>query len=271
MNRGSVGRAAAAVIQGAAALPLVLMWPAAAQAQWEDYPPQERYALRIEYREFRPTLTGEVVHGSGEVEGTLVDLTDDLGIEDERTFEVRAALQIRRGHKLRLSYTPLDYAGEVPEASRNFTYGGTEYERFDRVASTFKGGYYGASYEWDFIKGPRGYLGAVLGARLLDIDAVVAAPDRGLREVDTLRTPVPALGLASRLYAGRLSIEAEVVGFSMGDRGSLWEFETSARAHVSDRLAVQGGYRRIKIKGEDGGDTGDITVKGWQFGLELSL
>jgi hypothetical protein len=247
------------------------MCPGAVLAQFEDYPPQERYVLRIEYREFRPSLTGEVLHGSGDIEGTLVDLTDDLGIEDERTFEVRTAIQLRRGHKVRLSYTPLDYAGEVPEARRDFTYGGTEYRRFDRVASSFKGGYYGASYEWDFIKGPRGYLGAVLGARLLDIDAVVAAPDKGLREVDTLRTPAPALGLASRLYAGRLSIEGEVVGFSLGDRGSLWEFEGSGRVHVSDRLAVMGGYRRIKIQGEDGADTGDITVKGWQFGLELSL
>lgn len=252
----------------ACALTLPLMWPAAAEAQFEEYPSQEGYVLRVEYREFRPTLTGEVVHGS---EGTPVDLEDDLGIEDERAFEVRGAIQFRRGHKLRLSYTPLDYAGQVDEARRNFTYGATEFERFDRLASTFKGGYYAASYEWDFIKGPRGYLGAVLGARMLDVDAVVAAPDRGLREVDTLRVPVPALGLATRLYTGRVSVEGEVTGFSMGDRGSLWEFETSARVHVSDRLAAMGGYRRVKIKGEDGADTGEITIKGWQFGLELSL
>jgi hypothetical protein len=255
----------------AAALPLLLLWPSGAAAQFEEYPTQEGYTLRVEYREFRPTLTGEVIHGSGGVEGTAVDLEDDLGVEDERAFELRGAIQLRRGHKLRLSYTPLDYAGEVEEARRDFTYGATEYERFDRLASTFKGAYYGASYEWDFIKGARGFLGATLGARMLDIDAVVAAPDRGLREVDTLRTPVPALGLVTRLYSGRLSIEGEVAGFTMGDRGSLLEFEASARIHVSDRLAAMGGYRRIKIEGEDGADTGDVTFKGWQFGLELSL
>jgi hypothetical protein len=262
---------ATAVLRPGAALPLLLLGPASAQAQIEDYPSQERYVVRLEYREFRPGLDGEITHGSGATDGTPVDLDRDLAIGDKRTFELRGAIQIRRGHKIRGSYTPLDYAGEVPEARRTFTYGGTEYQRFDRVLSTFKGGYYGASYEWDFVRGSRGYLGAVLGARMLDIDAVVAAPERGLREFDTLRTPVPVLGGATRLYAGRVSLEGELVGFTLGSKGKVWELETSARMHISDRLAVQGGYRRISIKGEDGADSGEIKFKGWQFGLELSL
>jgi hypothetical protein len=81
----------------------------------------------------------------------------------------------------------------------------------------------------------------------------------------------PALGLATRLYTGRTSVESELVGFSLGDRGSVWEFELSARIHVSDRLAAMGGYRRISLKGADDEDDGDIKIKGWQFGLELSL
>jgi hypothetical protein len=261
---------ATAAVRPGAALSLLLLGPAA-YAQIEDYPSQERYVIRVEYREFRPGLDGEITHGSSTLEGTPVDLDRDLGVSDKRTFEVRGAIQIRRGHKIRGSYTPLDYSGEVAEARRDFNYGSTEYRRFDRVLSTFKGGYYGASYEWDFIRGSRGYLGAVAGARVLDIDAVVAAPERGLREVDTLRTPIPVLGGAARVYTGRVSLEGELVGFSLGNRGSVWEFETSARVHVSDRLAVQGGYRRISINGEDGADNGDIKVKGWQFGLELSL
>jgi hypothetical protein len=247
------------------------LWPAVAQAQIEDYPSQEKYHLRVEYREFRPGLDAEIVHGSADKEGTPLDLTRDLGVEDERTFEVRGAIQFKLGHKLRGSYTPLDYDGEMEESRKNFTYGDTDFARFDRVVSSFKGAYYAVSYEWDFVRGSRGYLGALLGARLLDMDSVVAAPERGQREVDTVRTPVPALGLAGRAYAGRLSIEGEFSGFSMGNRGSVWEFEASGRMHVSDRLAVQGGYRRLSIQGEDGRDTGDIKIQGWQFGLELSL
>lgn len=255
----------------AAALPLLFLGTAPAQAQIEDYPTQEKYHLRVEYREYRPGLQAEVVNGTPDKDGTPLDLTDDLGVEDDRTFEIRGAIQVKRGHKLRGSYTPLDYKGEIDEASQAFTYGNTDFQRFDRVVSSFKGGYYGASYEWDFVKGSRGYLGGLIGARMLDIDALVSAPDKQIREINTVRTFSPALGFATRLYAGRMSLESEFAGFSLGSKGSVWEFEISGRAHISDRLAVEGGYRSIKLKGEEGPDNGDISIKGWQFGLELSL
>jgi hypothetical protein len=274
-RRRSLRRSVALIVRSAAVLPIALLATAQAQAQGqgptEDYPTQEQYFLRAEYREFRPTLTGEITHGTPARAGTPLDLDDDLGVDDKRTFEVRGAIQFKRGHKIRASYTPLDYVGAVPESRRPFIYGGTEFQRFDRIASSFKGTYLGASYEWDFVKGPRGYLGAVLGARLLDLDALVAAPDEGRRELDTLRSPAPALGLASRVYFGRTSLEGEFVGFSLGERGSVWELELAARIHISDRLAGMGGYRRISLKGADDEDDGDIKIGGWQFGLELSL
>lgn len=262
------------VRRAALVLPVLLMAPAAARAQgqqFEDYPSQEKYHLRVEYREFRPKLESTIQHGNANADGTPLDLMRDLAVVDKRTFEIRGALQIKRGHKIRGSYTPLDYRGEMAEARRDFLYGDTQFQRFERVVSTFKGGYYAAEYEYDFAKGPKGYLGAVLGARMLDLDAVIAATERGRREIDTIRTPVPVLGISSRAYTGRFSVEGEFAGFSLGSRGSLWEIETAARFSVSDRLAVAGGYRRLSIKGEDGHDNGDVKLKGWHFGLELSL
>jgi hypothetical protein len=255
----------------ALAAPLALALPAAARAQVEAYPSQERYHLRFEYRDYHPKLDATLQHGTSEKDGTPIDLLKDLEVADKRTFELRGAIQIKRGHKLRGSYTPLDYRGDTAEARRNFTYGATDFQRFDHVLSTFKGGYYGASYEYDFVRGPKGYFGAVLGGRLLDLDAVIASPENGKREIDTVRTPVPVLGATTRVYTGRMSVETELVGFSLGSKGSLWEFETSARIHLSDRLAAEGGYRRLSIKGEDGHDNGDVKLKGWHFGLELSL
>jgi hypothetical protein len=265
------GRLRAFAPFSAAALSIAFLVPAPAQAQGEAYPSQEDYVLRVEYREFRPGLQAEVVNGTPDKSGTLLDLTDDLGVEDDRTYEIRGAIQVKRGHKLRFSYTPLDYKGEVEEASQAFTYGSTDFQRFDRVVSSFKGAYAAASYEWDFVKGARGYLGGVFGARMLDIDALVSAPDKQVREVNTVRTYSPVVGVATRMYAGRMSLESEFVGFSMGSRGSVWEFDMSGRLHISDRLAVEGGYRSLSLKGEDGPDNGEIKLKGWNFGLELSL
>jgi hypothetical protein len=256
----------------ARALPFaaVLLLPAGAGAQTPDYPSQENYGIRLEYREFRPDLTGEIQKGFGTEEGTLVDVVDDLGLQDDRTFEARISLQFKRGHKLKGSYTPLDYAGDQ-DAPRKFTYGQTDFLRGQRVVSRLKGGYYSADYEWDFVKGPRGFLGATLGAKLVDLDATLVAPDQGQREQNTLRSPIPSLGLATRIYASRVSLEGEVSGFTLGDRGHLIEFGASAHVHFSDRMAVGGGYRYVKVKGHDDRDSGDLTLAGWHFGLELSI
>jgi hypothetical protein len=110
-----------------------------------------------------------------------------------------------------------------------------------------------------------------VGAKFVDIDTTIVAVNDGARELDTWRSPVPALGLVSRIYAGRLSLEGEVSGFTLGDRGSLIEFDASARIHFSDRLAAEGGYRYLKIRGEDDRDFADVSLSGWHFGLELSI
>lgn len=257
------------VCPGRAAALLVLALPAAALAQ-EEIPSAEQYRLRVEYREFRPGLTGTVQKGSGDTAGTLVELDDDLGILDKRTFEVHGAIQFRPGHKLRLSYTRIDYDADVPEARRTFTFGETRFERFSNVITNMKGGFYSAEYEWDFLRGPYGFLGVMLGAKAVDLDWLIVSPP-SQRETDTVRAPVPSLGAAARVYAGRLSLDGELSGLSIGSRGTVVEAQTSVRLHVSDRLAVQGGWRLIKLKAEDGLDMGDVRMSGFTFGLELSL
>jgi hypothetical protein len=255
-----------------AALFGALLAPAAAVAQ-EAAPPAERYKLRVEYREYRPSVTGTVQHGNGDTAGTAIELDDDLGIgvETQRTWEVHGAIQFRPGHKLRVGYTNIDYDGTV-EARRSFVFGSTRFERFSDVITNVKGAYWSAEYEYDVWKSAHGFFGVLAGAKLLDIDWTVVSPP-AQREADTTRAPVPSLGATARIYAGKhLSIDGELSGLSFGTYGSAMEAQTSARLHLSDRLALQGGYRRIKLKSEDGLlDSGEATFSGWTFGLELSL
>lgn len=262
---------------GACAAAIALAFPAGAFAQIrssspgrEGLPSQERYGLRLEYREFRPDLTGTMVKGSRDSAGTIIDLNNDLALEKDRTFELRGAIQFKPGQKIRGSYTRVNYHGDA-KASRNFIFGETRFFRNDRVVTTMKGGYYSADLEWDFVKGPNGFLGALLGARMLDVDRVLVSPVDFQREQDTLRHPQPVIGVVGRGYAGRLSFEGEFAGLSFGNRGSVYELDGSAHLHLSDRLAVQGGYRKLSAKPKDGADTVDFRMGGWHFGIELSL
>jgi hypothetical protein len=139
------------------------------------------------------------------------------------------------------------------------------------VVTSIKGAYYSADLEWDFLKGPHGFLGAVVGAKLFDVDASLVNASINAREVDTITAPVPVIGLASRVYAGRVSVEGEVAGLSAGSRGSMLEAEGSVRLHISDHLAAMGGYRHLSLDGKDGKDQVKLKLGGWQFGLEISL
>jgi hypothetical protein len=253
----------------AALIALSLAGTAGAQDS-SNLPQAERYRLRVQYREYRPSLTGTAQKGNADNEGSVVDVTDDLAIADERTFDVRGAIQFKPGWKLRGSYMPFDYKGDT-EVKSSFSYGQTRYLRFEHVVSTMKGAYYGGDLEWDFLKGTHGFLGAVVGARVFDVDAALVNVSVNSREVDTLTAPLPVIGVATRLYTGRLSVEGELAGLSVGSHGSTLEAEGSVRIHISDRLAAMGGYRYLSLDGKDNLDQIKVKLSGWQFGLELSL
>jgi hypothetical protein len=257
----------AAIATLAAAAGMGLVCAAAAQ---ERLPGPERYTLRVEYRELRPTLTGKAQKGSGDQEGTLIDLVDDLGVPKKRTFEVRGALKIGSGTKIRGAWVPLDYKGDV-SAPRTFRFGASRFNRFSEVVTTVKGNYFSAAYEWDFVKRPHGLLGLLLGGRMVDVDYVIVSPGDGQRETDTLRRPFPVAGITGRYYAGKLSFEGELSMLPAGDRGSFYEGEMGSRLHLSDRLAVGAGYRFFSLHGKENIDQLQAHFSGWQFGLELSL
>lgn len=253
----------------AVVLPLLALTPRRAAAQ-DETPAPERYGLRLEYREYRPTLTGEVSKGANGEEGTVIDFLNDLGIEDKRTFDARITLKVKTGHKIRGGYMPLDYHGDQA-APRNFTFKNTTYFRDDRVVTSLKGTLYSADYQWEFYRGERGFVGALLGARIFDVDTVVVNVDQSDREQDSVLAPIPVIGINGRAYAGKVSVEGEFSGLTAGSLGSYYEFETSARVHLSDRLAVQGGYRVLRVHAKDDPDFLKYRMGGWQFGLELSL
>jgi hypothetical protein len=252
------------------ALLLLLVLPGVAVAQDGDLPSAEQYRIRVEYREYRPSLTGMFQLGNGVTAGSEVDLEDDLGITDQRSWEIHGAIQFRPGHKIRFSYTHVDYDANVPELDQALTIGDTRFARFSSLTSSAKGAFYTAEYEWDFVKGSRGYLGALLGAKALDVDWLILSPP-SQREADTLRSIVPSIGAAGRVYAGRLSLDGEISGLTIGSLGSTFEAQASARVNISDRLALQGGYRLIKQNGEKDLDSGNMRMSGFTFGVELSL
>jgi len=241
-----------------------------ATAQQQDVPGPERYGLRASYSWFFPTLDAELQKGGDTRAGTLLNVADNLGVLNERTWEVRADIQFSRGNKLRGSYTRLRLDGDT-NADGRYVFGNTTFERFTRVVTTFRGGYYTSEIEHDFIRRSGGVLGGLAGAKYLDLDTVLVAPDGGQREIETVRVVVPSIGIVGRAYFGRVSAGAEVSGLSIGKRGSGYELYVNAQIHISDRLAITGGYRVFSMKKESDQEFIRFQNRGGYAGVELSL
>ena len=259
-------------IMAAGAVLLAGLVGSRSEAQWV-LPAAETYKLRLEGFTWNTALTGEIQKGFGSTSGTRLDLTDDLGVEDERTYGVGGAIQFKPGLKLRGSYTKIDYAGDTT-ARQNFTFGDDQYFIDERIVTSIKGKFYTAALEWDFVKRPQGFFGVFVGGKILDGDFVVVAPEAGKRDVESGIGGLPVLGIASRFYSGRrFSVETEYSGMSIGSRGAVWELNLAARLHLSDRLAASAGYRRLRIRAEptEGRDSVEVKLSGVVFGLELSL
>jgi hypothetical protein len=249
-------------------LVLLLALGAAVPAVSQELPEPERYHLRAEYAWWWPKLGSEISKGEG---GTVSNVVNDLGVTDERTWEVRATLRAGASHKLSGTYTPLDYLGDVTDHP-TVRYGSQTFFGDTRLVSTMKGAYYGGQYEWDFAKGPWGFVGAVLGARVLDLDVVLAAPVEARREQEKVQAVRPVIGVSGRGYLGkRISVEGTLAGLSIGSRGYDVEFEASAQIHLFERVALKGGYRSFKVKDETDSSLIEFRENGWTVGVELSI
>lgn len=244
---------------------LVVCAPGLARSQ--DVAPPEHYRLRLEYVRWLASIDAQVKKGTP---GTEIDVKDVLGVEDRDVNEFRAVLRLGGRQKLRGSYASLDYDGDVI-LDQAFIFDGTFFRRDDRTVTSLKGALWTAEFEFDVLQNSAGHLGLLLGVKYLDVDSVIVQPEVGRRETGTQRAPVPVLGATGRLYAGRISLSAEISGLTIGQRGTLYDVEGQARFHITDRLAIGGGYRLLSVRGEDGDDFIRMRNDGLRFGVELSL
>jgi hypothetical protein len=249
----------------------LLLAAAPASAQYGT-PAPEQYHLRVEYLWWSPQPVGEIQKGLGDLEGTLLDVETDLGIQKAKMNFLSGALRLGPSWKLRGSWAPLDFGGDV-EATRPFFYGTTPVLAGQRVVTSLKGNYYTAALEWDFVRDSTGFLGLLMGVKYFDVDVLLLNATTESRVAETEQLPIPVLGLAGRAYLDRhFSVEGEVSGLTLGDRGHVWEILLAARLHLSESLAGTFGWRKLVIEGRDGRDYFNLALGGqWTYGVELSL
>ncbi|MGH7362300.1 MAG: hypothetical protein ACREJ7_07335 [Candidatus Methylomirabilales bacterium] len=217
-----------------------------------------------EARYWRPTLESEIVATAAGLQGTRVDAVDTLGVDEEQNvFEGRAGLTFFGRHKFRIGYLPLSFEGDRT-ITQDFNFGGVTFTASERVLTDLDVKILRGGYEFDFFKTPVGYLGILLEVHYFDGEAHLRTVSTGKDETVDFRVPIPVIGLAFRAYpiTRILSVGAEVVGITAGDKGHYLDGEMSITLSPWPFVELTAGYRVIDLEGEEGDDKIDLFLHG---------
>ena len=136
----------------------------------------------FEARQWAPDLSGEIrLDGSNVID--TIDLTEDLGLQDDEALEGRLLIRPSRRTLIRLGWTPLTMTGEEV-ISRTISFLGRDFEISSRVASELELEYGRLGFAWQFFSSGDGKyrIGPLVEAKGF----------RGTATLSALDLPVPA-------------------------------------------------------------------------------
>ena len=246
----------------ATAVPALAQFPRVA-------PKTKDYTVDFSYDTWKPT-PGLVMSTGGSADA---DLAGAFGLERGSLKQYSLTIRPARAHKIRLQYTPMVFDTDTT-LTQAVTLDGTTYAvnlsatlSFDWIVSR-------AGYEWDFVSGEGGYLGAVVEVKYNQIRAHVTAAEIGSTRIRT-NAPVPAVGVAGGgvLIPHYLSMSFEVTGMKLPElddlQGRYVDWDIRLIGHLGKNLGVQTGYRSIDARYVVDQNGGTLTMKGPYLGAFL--
>ncbi len=218
--------------------------------------------VEVEGRYWFSTLDANFKSSTASVIGTNIDFVDDLGIDDNEAFpEGRITLNFGK-HRLRYAFMPLDW-GATSTITKSITFGGQTYSASTSVESNLKADYHRLGYEYDFIDVLSNRFGIIFELKYFDVDAKLKADALSLDEAESLKAPIPTVGIAAQFgLPGMFSIAGEVTGIGLGSDLYLYDAEAAVILTPAPFVRISGGYRIFKLHVEDGDDEATLELRG---------
>ncbi len=195
-----------------------------------------------------PSFDGDVKVDEANIIGTIIDLENDLGIDDESFPCLEAFLGIGK-HHCSLSYTNIDYSG-IKTISKNMVFKGENYSISSLVDSSIEYLMIDFQYQYDFLDLENILAGFSIGSviQLKYLDGDIRLKSSGIREQEDFTLPIPMLGL--NLHIGILSdlLEARLRGVGVSYSGDmLYELVAEVSWTPFPFLDIYGGYKKFVI------------------------
>jgi hypothetical protein len=212
------------------------------------------------------------VDGSLGQEGTEIDASEDLGLQDADRFRVDAYWRMTPRQKLRLMYFDTN-AERTRNLERDIEFDGELYEVNLEVTGRIETQVTALSYEFDFLQGDNYELGGTFGIHNLKFEVGLEAEANGVqaaRESEAQANgPLPVLGLHG-IYRinDKWYLDGGIQYFSISFDpydGSVTDLTASIVWQATKHFAFGAGWNQFRTKVEVDGDNFDGELK-WKYG-----
>ena len=223
---------------------------------------------------WRPSAAMTITSEALGLQGTPIDLKQDLGLQDKSLPELGLTLRPARSHKFRLQLIPIKF-DQVAVLRRDVIFNGQRYSVNIPVTSSLDWNAFRFGYEYDIVTRDRGFAGFIIEAKYTDVRADLSAPtpQGTLAEFAQARVPVPALGGIGRVYVvPNVAITGELTLFTLPDSvdsrfgGHYVDLDIYGTVNFNRFIGAQAGFRSLDMQYLLKSDSGSFTLRGLYFG-----
>lgn len=221
-----------------------------------------------------PQLAGTVQSTAAGLEGTELDVENDLGIE-KKGFPTGEAFVRLGGLHLRVGYARLKFDGDKV-VTKNINFNGLTFPASTRVLSHLETKMYDGEIQYDLIR-PDVVAVAVNFGLILKVKYVDGTVDLDAASVGKVakdfRAPLPMIGAAAGvgILKDFVRVDARATGIAYGGN-HLYDADGYVSLCPFPFLRIQGGYRYLDLKVDDKPDIlAAVKLNGPYAGLQLSF
>lgn len=205
-------------------------------------------------------------------QGTEVDFSEDLGVEDEDFTEIRLSINTSANTKIRFGFSQVDYSGDKV-ITENYIFNGRTYPLGNRVVSKLDMDYLRLGILVDFERNSKdNEFGTIVELKGFSGNASLRDFTLGVTEEEEFDVILPTVGLYFKTkLASTLYMYGELSGLPAGSLGYLMDGEVGLRFQPTENLAVCAGYRMLSIDAEDDEDYAEVKTDGAFVSASISF
>ena len=211
----------------------------------------ELFSFKAGYLKLSPD--GDFAVSAGGLEGTKVDMDDDLGFDDSEDFILDAALQVG---PLRLlgGYLPIEFSGDGT-LTEDIAFNGEVFPAGTDVKSDVDIDIYEAALAWHLINfddlPTRVQLGPELSVKYIDASLDMKDRTSGLKVSESISVPVPTIGLRGRVAMADFFGLVARAGYLEYDGNSFLDLDAQVEFSPIPLVGLYAGYRYLDIDVEE--------------------